>query len=98
MLYDLAITFNDWCRDDSTNIDIAKARALLKGYESIRPLEAAEQTAWPALVSCAALRFWLSRLSDLHFPPDALMTYTKDPTPFQSILMEQRCSYVEITT
>ena len=98
MLYDLAITFNDWCRDDSTNIDIAKARALLKGYESIRPLEAAEQTAWPALVSCAALRFWLSRLSDLHFPPDALMTYTKDPTPFQSILKEQRCSYVEITT
>ena len=98
MLYDLAITFNDWCRNDATDTDISKARALFKGYESVRPLEAAEKTAWPAIVSCAALRFWLSRLADLHFPPDALMTYTKDPGPFQSMLSEPSCSYVEITT
>jgi len=98
MLYDLAITFNDWCRDDSTNIVISKARALIRGYESIRPLEASEQAAWPQIVSCAALRFWLSRLHDLHFPPDALMTFTKDPAPLEAMLREPVCQYVDITS
>jgi len=98
MLYDLAITFNDWCRDDSTNIVISKARALISGYESIRPLEASEQAAWPEIVSCAALRFWLSRLHDLHFPPDALMTFTKDPAPLEAVLREPACQYVDITS
>ena len=98
MLYDLAITFNDWCRDDSTEIDPHRARSLLKGYESIRPLETKEQAAWSSAISCAALRFWLSRLDDLHFPPDALMTYTKDPSPFEKILTESSCQYVDFTT
>jgi len=74
MLYDLAITFNDWCRDDSSAIDRTLASAMLTGYESVRPLQPQEHTAWPAAVCCAGLRFWLSRLHDLHFPPDALMT------------------------
>ena len=98
MLYDLAITFNDWCRDDSTRIVPAKARALIKGYESIRRLEAAEQTAWSEIVSSAALRFWLSRLHDLHFPPEALMTFTKDPAPLEAMLKAPACKYVDIAS
>ena len=97
MLYDLAITFNDWCRDDSTRIERNSAKALLKGYESVRPLESGEKESWPEAVRCAALRFWLSRLLDLHYPPDALMTYTKDPTPLRKILAEEPSSFVDLT-
>ncbi len=97
MLYDLAITFNDWCRDDSSRINQSCASALLSGYESVRPLDSDEQKSWPEAVKCAALRFWLSRLVDLHYPPDALMTYTKDPTPLRNILLEEPRQYVDLT-
>ena len=98
MLYDLAITFNDWCRDASSRIDRTRAKALLTGYGSIRPLQPEEQTSWPEAIRCAALRFWLSRLVDLHYPPDALMTYTKDPTPLRNILVEEPCKFVDLTS
>ena len=98
MLYDLAITFNDWCRDDSSCIDQIRASALFRGYESVRPLAADEKMSWPEAVRCAALRFWLSRLVDLHYPPDALMTYTKDPTPLRNILVEEPCELVDLTS
>ena len=98
MLYDLAITFNDWCRDDETNIDQDLARALLRGYESVRPLESSEYECWPTAVRCAALRFWLSRLHDLHFPPDGLLTYTKDPSPLEKILSFDVPDFVDLTS
>jgi len=59
-------------------------------------LQPQEHTAWPAAVCCAGLRFWLSRLHDLHFPPDALMTFTKDPTPLKQILCEDPVSFVDL--
>ncbi len=98
MLYDLAITFNDWCRDENGTIERENAKALLQGYESVRPLQAAEQHAWPDAVRCAALRFWLSRLHDLHYPPEALMTYTKDPAPYEKILTESPPNYIDTTS
>ena len=98
MLYDLAITFNDWCRDDTTRIDPHLASALLRGYESTRPLESRERNCWPDAIRCAALRFWLSRLDDLHFPPDALMTFTKDPTPLRKILSEEAPAFVDLAS
>ncbi len=98
MLYDLAITFNDWCRTESTTIDHNKATALLAGYESIRPLEQSEHSAFADAVRCAALRFWLSRLEDLHFPPVGQMTYTKDPLPYQKILLQPAANYSNFTT
>lgn len=98
MLYDLAITFNDWCRDETTQINLDLARALISGYHSVRPLEPAEFTHWPEAMYCAALRFWLSRLSDLHFPPDAVTTYTKDPAPLQKILSSPPPDIVDLTS
>ncbi len=98
MLYDLAITFNDWCRDNTTGIDQQLASALLNGYQSIRPLEPVEHSSWPDAVRCAALRFWLSRLDDLHFPPDAVTTYTKDPAPLQKILSSRPPELLDLTS
>lgn len=98
MLYDLAITFNDWCRDDSTLIDQQLANALFDGYESIRPLKSSERSSWPDAVHCAALRFWLSRLCDLQFPPDAVITFAHDPKPLQKILSEEVPSLVDISS
>ncbi|MGE8407736.1 MAG: homoserine kinase [Pseudomonas sp.] len=62
MLYDLAITLNDWCCDDAGNIDGARARAFLGAYAALRPFTAAEAELWPVMLRVACVRFWLSRL------------------------------------
>lgn len=61
MLYDLAITFNDWCSSDDGAIDERRGRALLGAYAARRSFEPAEAELWPALLRIACLRFWLSR-------------------------------------
>lgn len=86
MLYDLAIVYNDWCRDESARVIDSNATALLAGYQSLRAFEPAESRVWPDAIKTAALRFWLSRLQDMHFPMEGSMTFIKDPTAFQRIL------------
>jgi len=90
LAYDLAVTVNDWCRNDHDGIDETHARALLAGYQSERPLNDDEQTAWPALLRAAALRFWLSRLKDQCFPREGEMTFLKDPDTFRRLLIAHR--------
>lgn len=62
MLYDLAITLNDWCCDEAGIIDGARARALLGAYSTLRPFTAGEAELWPVMLRVACVRFWLSRL------------------------------------
>ena len=62
MLYDLAITLNDWCCDDAGQLDSARSRALLGAYAALRPFTAAEAQLWPVMLRIACVRFWLSRL------------------------------------
>lgn len=62
LIYDLAILINDWCNDDTGNLDNARYEAVLRGYQSLRRLTPAEQRALPDYLGFAALRFWLSRL------------------------------------
>ncbi|PZW84989.1 MULTISPECIES: homoserine kinase [unclassified Pseudomonas] len=62
MLYDIAITVNDWCLDEQSGIDLPHAQALLGAYAALRPFTAAEAELWPVMLRVACVRFWLSRL------------------------------------
>ncbi|WP_284124614.1 homoserine kinase [Parerythrobacter aestuarii] len=83
LAYDLAVTHAAWCFDPSGQAfrpDVATA--LLAGYESVRPLSAAERAALPILAQGACLRFIASRAEDwIDTPADAHVT-RKDPMDF----------------
>lgn len=86
LIYDLAITLNDWCALPDGEMDTARATALCAGYQSIRPFNAEEKKLWPVMLRAAALRFWVSRLQDWHQPQVGELTWRKDPAVFQRIL------------
>jgi homoserine kinase type II len=89
LLYDLAISANDWCINDDYSLNRDKVIALLQAYAAHRPLQAAEQALWPAMLRAAALRFWLSRLHDLHFPRPGELVQVKDPAEFRAIILDR---------
>ncbi|HEX7752593.1 MAG TPA: homoserine kinase [Novosphingobium sp.] len=81
--YDVAVTHAAWCFDASgTRFDPALSRALLEGYQAVRPLSVEERAALPLLARGAAMRFLATRAYDwMHTPADALVT-RKDPMAF----------------
>ena len=90
LLYDIAVTVNDWCGEADGSLNRDKSLALLQSYHAIRPITVAEFRLWPAMLRAGALRFWLSRLKDKLFPKEGELTQIKDPTEFENILRKRR--------
>jgi Ser/Thr protein kinase RdoA (MazF antagonist) len=52
LLYDLAVTVNDWCFRDNA-LDADKTLAILSAYHASRLLQASEHANWPAMLRVA---------------------------------------------
>ena len=90
LLFDIAVCLNDWCIAlDSGRLAEDRAQAFVAAYDTVRPLTGAEARLMPALMRAAALRFWVSRLWDLHLPRDASVLTAHDPTHFERVLRER---------
>jgi homoserine kinase type II len=82
LAYDLGVCLNSWAFEPGGEYNHSKGRAMIEGYQSVRPLTGAEVEALPILARGSALRFMLTRLVDwLNVPPGALVK-PKDPREY----------------
>ena len=92
-LFDIAVCLNDWCVDLATGAkDDERSAAFMAAYQAVRPLTAQERQLLPAMQRAGALRFWLSRLWDLHLPREAAVLKAHDPSHFERVLRERLAS------
>ena len=90
LAYDVSVCLNAWCFEKDGAFNMTKGMALLSGYQSVRPLTAAEVEVLPLLARGSALRFFLTRLYDwLTTPPGALVV-KKDPLEYLKKLQFHR--------
>ncbi len=92
LAYDLAVMLNAWPFDVPARADPAKVRALMEGYEAVRPLTPAERAALPVLARGAAMRFFLTRLADWEATPDGAIVTRKDPLDYADRLAFHRAA------
>lgn len=89
-LFDIAVCLNDWCIDLPTGRhDPLRSATFLQAYARVRPLSSAERRLLPAMLRAGALRFWISRLWDLHLPRDAALLKPHDPGHFERVLRQR---------
>jgi homoserine kinase type II len=62
--YDLAVCLNDWCWDGTPRPELVAA--VLEGYQRERTLTAADVRALPVEVRAAAMRFTITRITDVY--------------------------------
>ena len=82
LAYDVAICLNAWCFEKDGSYNITKGRALLEGYNAVRPLSPLERRALPVLCRGSALRFFLTRLYDWLTTPAGALVVKKDPLEY----------------
>ena len=90
LLFDVAVCLNDWCIDLASGALVEeRAEAFVAAYDSVRCFSNDELRLLPALMRNAALRFWTSRLWDVHLPRDASVLTAHDPTHFERVLRQR---------
>ncbi|MGE4481541.1 homoserine kinase [Acidocella sp.] len=82
LAYDIAVCLNAWCFETHAELNVSRSMALLRGYQSVRPLADAEIAALPVLARGAALRFLLTRLYDWLNTPEGALVTRKDPLDY----------------
>ncbi len=96
LLFDVAVTVNDWCLDFSAypgaNLNEANTLGMLQGYASVRSFTPAERAAWPQMLRAAVMRTWLGRLGYHHFPRDSELTHPKDH-PYSERLLRHHIEF-----
>lgn len=90
LAYDVAVALNAWCFEADGSFNITAARALVAGYEQLRPLTPAERAALPILAHGAAMRFFLTRLADWGATPEGALVRPKDPLEYERKLAVHR--------
>jgi homoserine kinase type II len=97
LLYDLAITVNDWCFDTHGVPNRARAAAMTTAYIAERQVTEVEAKAWRLVLRAAALRFYLSRLQDWVHPREGGLVHIKDPDAYRHILEYHRGNVLPLT-
>jgi homoserine kinase type II len=92
LAYDLAVCLNAWCFAHERDYEIERGRAMIAGYESVRPLSDAERGALPTLARGAALRFFATRLADWSETPAGAQVKPKDPLEYADKLAFHRAA------
>ena len=95
LLYDVAVTVNDWCLNENFSLDDNRLTALVRAYSTIRPFTAQEKQAWPIMLRLAAFRFWISRIITFIHPEQEVdkkhrenqVLNFKDPDEFKKIML-----------
>ncbi len=91
LLYDVAVTVNDWCIAADGSIITDLYTAFIQAYHAERPFTPSEGEHWSMMLQTAAMRFWLSRLETYHgldaHQRDAGVTVLKDPDAIRDILL-----------
>jgi homoserine kinase type II len=82
LAYDLAIMLNAWCYEPDFSFNVTKAKRLVAGYQSERPLSDEEKNALPVLCRGAAMRFFLTRLYDWVNTPENAQVRPHDPADY----------------
>ena len=91
--YDVAVCLNAWCFEPDGSLNVTAARALVAGYESVRPLSAEEKAALPILAWGAAMRFFLIRLHDFRLGGEGALVKPHDPLEYERKLAVHRAAF-----
>ena len=106
LLYDLAVTANDWCINKDLSLDPLRCQAMTSAYASLRPFTEEEKQLWPLMLRLGAFRFWISRIITFLHPEEevdkaheqSLTGNFKDPDEFRDILFDRTNSVIPAIT
>lgn len=90
LAYDLAVCLNAWCFEPDGGFNVTLAQAMIAGYQSRRPLEPEERRALPVLAWGAAMRFFLTRLTDWGATPEGALVKPHNPLEYERKLAVHR--------